>query len=360
MTICTRIGLGGQTLRVAGSLLFLFSLFIPAQLSAQVVVYDPVVRITPPAGWVEKQSWEVVQGSALPFYNKQEEAVAFVLGYFSPLSDFNGFRRTVGFGSTSIPVPIDDWPAEAARFSAMASDTLSVRVGHGNRALVGLSQKPGKYHYLGRRSLNGSILELAEWISKATLNDKAVRKLKLAPVFTKRRVHVVYGIAVFPETGTGYKFAAYRFASLAEGTSWIEPLLASVAPVKVQEQQAAENAGRVRELVANAFTHINDKDFSKANDAIKKAMDLSPDNPNGAALKGAMLNYQKRSQEAEAVLRIAASKHPENEEVHFQLGVAFLSLGKRDEAIHEFEAVQQISPVYPDIDQILAKAKFSP
>jgi len=39
----------------------------------------------------------------------------------------------------------------------------------------------------------------------------------------------------------------------------------------------------------------------------------------------------------------------------FNLGVAVLELGKKDEAVAEFKAVQRISPLYPEIDEVLNK-----
>jgi cytochrome c-type biogenesis protein CcmH/NrfG len=89
-------------------------------------------------------------------------------------------------------------------------------------------------------------------------------------------------------------------------------------------------------------TYIRQGDFSKAQDALDRAVLLEPNSPIPFILLGKVLLKQQDPVMAKMYLDKALAMDPRNYMTHTLLGQAYRSLGQASQASHEFQMAEQI------------------
>jgi predicted Zn-dependent protease len=98
--------------------------------------------------------------------------------------------------------------------------------------------------------------------------------------------------------------------------------------------------GPIYDRLGDAYMQKND--FEKAQDALNQALLLEPDATGPYILLGQVLLKEDNPATAAIYLKRAVQMDPENEFSHYLLGQAYRDLGKKQEAIGEFQASAKI------------------
>lgn len=319
-------------------------------------VYDRFMKITPPSDWVEKRSWELGDDRSLPFYSQSSEAVAFVFGFNRPLYR-TGFLGHLAQGDElkrRLEIELHGWPAEASRFYTMVSTGFSVSK-ESNTITVGPTFRAAQIHYLGKTKAGKAQLELVEYRSQDEIGEDQLRQLQLRPEFLHSHAQILFGQAVFPNR-RAYTLIACRFTT-QDGTDWITPLVTGITPLTKSEVPAAEQADDLRDTISDAAAYIVSGKFSLAEEKIKSALAIAPEDDNALALKSEIAFQKGSYKDAQLFAGRAAAINPSNDRAHFNLGMALWKLGERGDAIKEWESVQQLSVLYPQINNTLQQRR---
>jgi len=98
------------------------------------------------------------------------------------------------------------------------------------------------------------------------------------------------------------------------------------------------------------FVHLFRKEFEEAEAAAKKAIQLSPNYADGYGLLAFILNWRGKAEEAAHYIKKATIMNPYHTfDYPWNLGLAYYTLGRYDEATHAFEEALDKNPsaVYP-------------
>jgi tetratricopeptide (TPR) repeat protein len=109
--------------------------------------------------------------------------------------------------------------------------------------------------------------------------------------------------------------------------------------------------------LSHAAAIIQDHRYGPALALLETVLQQDPQNDNALMLQGeALLRVRKYSQ-AEAALRQAVTVNQNNDRAHFLLGAVLWEEKKHDEATAEWKLVQRISPLYPQIEEVLLQKR---
>jgi tetratricopeptide (TPR) repeat protein len=90
-------------------------------------------------------------------------------------------------------------------------------------------------------------------------------------------------------------------------------------------------------------TYLQKNQYEKAREALNRALLLEPDTTGPYILLGQVLLKQNNPTMAANYLQHAVQMDPRNKLSHFFLGQAYRTMGKKQDAIHEFETAEKIS-----------------
>lgn len=323
------------------------------------VLYDRYIRVKLPAEWRERRSWELGDDRSLPLYNPSTEAVVFVWGFDRPLYR-HGYIESLATGdrlSRRLEMDLSLWPAEASRYYAMVSGGFMMKTS-GHTVTVGPTLKPGQVRYLGRSKVGRAELDVVEYISETKVDAAFAAKYKLSPDLVGSQAQILFGQATFGRAPHGYTLIACRFNSQPEDTSWARDLLANVEPVGKSEQERAAAAEHMRDALSHAAAVIEDHRYAPALAQLHGILQQDPQNDNALMLQGQALLYQRKLADAEKSLRQAISINQNNDRAHFLLGAVLWEEKKHDQARAEWNLVQQMSPLYPQIEEVLLQKRM--
>jgi tetratricopeptide (TPR) repeat protein len=322
----------------------------------QQILYDRYIKVQLPSGWVEKRSWELGEDRSLPLYHPRMEAVAFLWGFDRPLYRA-GYIKSLATGDRlkrQLEIDLSRWPAESSRFYAMVSGGFAVR-SNKYAATVGPSLRPAEVRYRGNMKIAGAEMELIEYLSQPTVDQDFAAKYKLRSELVGSKAQIFFGQATF-EGRHGYTLIACRFTAQPD-IDWLKPLMENVGPLPKGELKKGEEAEWTRDAVSHALEVSADQRYKQALEQLEAALKVSPQDDNALTVKAEILSNTDHLDEAEKLLRQAIQLNAYNDRAHFSLASVLWGLEKKDEAISELEMVQQISPLYPRIDEVLAQKK---
>ena len=98
------------------------------------------------------------------------------------------------------------------------------------------------------------------------------------------------------------------------------------------------------------FVHLFRKEFEEAETAAKQAIQLSPNYADGYGLLAFILNWRGKAEEAAHYIKKATAMNPYHTfDYPWNLGLAYFTLGRYDEATHAFEEALEKNPsvLYP-------------
>jgi len=98
--------------------------------------------------------------------------------------------------------------------------------------------------------------------------------------------------------------------------------------------------GSVYDRLGDAYLQKNQ--YEKAREALNRALLLEPDTTGPYILLGQVLLKENNPTMAATYLQHAVQMDPRNKLTHFFLGQAYRAMGKKQNAIHEFEATEKI------------------
>ena len=323
------------------------------------VLYDRYIRVNVPAEWRERRSWELGEDRSLPLYNPATEAVLFVWGFDRPVYR-HGYIESLATGdrlSHRLEMDLSLWPAEASRYYAMVSGGFMMK-SSAHTVTLGPSLNPGQVHYLGRLKAGHAELDVVEFISAAKADQAFATKYKLRPELVGSQAQILFGQATFGHTTHGYTFVACRFTTQPQDSEWIQILLENIGPVGKGEQEQAAKTEHTRDVLSHAAAVIEDHRYAPALAQLHAVLLPDPQNDNALMLQGEALFYQRKLAEAEKSLRQAISANQNNDRAHFLLGAVLWEEKKNDQAIAEWNLVQQISPLYPQIEEVLLQKRM--
>lgn len=320
----------------------------------QPTVYDRYISVHVPAGWLEKRSWELGEDRSLPLYNPATGAVAFVWGFDRPAYRQGYIESLASDGRLSrrLEMDLSMWPAEAARYYAMVSGGFTMRA-TAHAVTVGPSLKPGTVHYLGKVKVGRAELDAVEYISDAKVDEAFTNKYRMSPEMAGRRAQIIFGQATFGHGTQGYTLVACRFISESEDAKWLDGLLENVEPVGASEREKGASAEQVRDELSHAAAVIADHRYAPALAVLQTVLQQDPQNDNAFMLQGEALLYMGKLGEAETALRQAITAAPNNDRAHFLLGAVLWEEKQHPAAMAEWALVQQLSPLYPQIEDVL-------
>jgi tetratricopeptide (TPR) repeat protein len=330
----------------------------PAAPSTQQALYDRYIQVNVPAEWQEKRSWELGEDRSLPLYNPRTDGVVFVWGFDRPLYR-DGYIESLAAGdrlSRRLEMDLSLWSAEASRYYAMVSGGFMMRAS-AHAVTVGPSLKPGEAHYLGKMKVGGAELDAVEYVSAGKVDQAFADKYKMKAELVGSQAQIVFGQATFGRGPQGYTLIACRFTSQPGDTSWLQPLLENVQPLSRKERQKGAAAERVRDELSHAAAVIQDQRYEAALAQIHRVLEQDAQNDNAFMLQGEALLHLGKTAEAEAALRQAVTMNPNNDRAHFLLGAALWEEKKNDQAMAEWRVVQQLSPLYPQIEEVLVQKR---
>ena len=330
----------------------------PSESGTPQVLYDRYIRVNVPAEWRERRSWELGEDRSLPLYNPATEAVLFVWGFDRPVYR-HGYIESLATGdrlSRRLEMDLSVWPAEASRYYAAVSGGFMMK-SRGHTVTVGPSLNPGQVHYLGRLKSGHAEVDVVEYISEAKVDQTFATKYKLRPELVGSQAQILFGQATFGHTAHGYTIIACRFAIQPENTDWIQKLLENIGPVGKREQEQAAAMEHTRDALSHAAAVIEDQRYAPALAQLHAVLQQDPQNDNALMLQGEALFYQRKLAEAEKSLRQAIGVNQNNDRAHFLLGAVLWEEKKNDQARAEWNLVQQISPLYPQIEEVLLQKR---
>jgi len=326
--------------------------------SPQQVLYDRYIRVSIPSGWEEKRSWELGDDRSLPLYNPATEAVVFVWGFDRPLYR-SGYIESLASGdrlSRRLEMDLSLWSAEASRYYAMVSGGFMMKAS-AHAVTLGPSLKPGEIHYLGKVKVGRAQLDLVEYISENKVDEAFATKYRMAPGMVGSRAQILLGQATFGHGPQGYTLVACRFTDQPEDTKWVQALLENVEQLGKAERERGAAAERVRDELSHAAAIIQDHRYGPALTLLEAVLQQDAQNDNAFMLQGEVLLRLRKVAEAEKALRSAVTVNQNNDRAHFLLGAALWEQKKHDEATAEWKLVQRISPLYPQIEEVLLQKR---
>ena len=326
--------------------------------SPQQVLYDRYMRISVPSGWEEKRSWELGDDRSLPLYNPTTEAVVFVWGFDRPLYR-SGYIESLASGdrlSRRLEMDLSLWSAEASRYYAMVSGGFMMKTS-AHAVTVGPSLRPGEVHYLGKVKVGRADLDMVEYISANKVDEAFATKYRMAPGMVGSRAQILLGQATFGHGPQGYTLVACRFTDQPEDAKWVQTLLENVEQLGKAEREKGVMAERIRDELSHAAAIIQDHRYGPALALLEAVLQQDPQNDNAFMLQGEALLRLRKFAEAEKALRQAVTINQNNERAHFVLGAALWEEKKHDEATAEWKLVQRISPLYPQIEEVLLQKR---
>lgn len=330
--------------------------------STQQLLYDRYIRVNVPAGWQEKRSWELGEDRSFPLYDPSSEAVVFLWGFDRPLYR-SGYVESLAVGdrlTRRLEMDLSLWPAEAARFYAMVSGGFMMEAS-AHSVTVGPSLKPGEVRHLGEIKVGRAKLDVVQYVSRAKVDEAFAAKFKMRPQLLGSQAQILFGQATFGRGPQGYTVIACRFTSQPEDTAWLKSLLENIQPVSKADRQKGAAAEHLRDQLSHAAAVIQDQRYGPALALLHGVLQQDPQNDNALTLQGEALLHLGKVKEAETGLRQALAINPNNDRAHFLLGAVLWEENKRDQALAEWEVVQRLSPLYPQIEEVLVqKRKLHP
>lgn len=324
----------------------------------QRVLYDRYIRVSLPAGWQERRSWELGDDRSLPLYNPATEAVVFVWGFDRPLYR-SGYIESLATGdrlSRRLEMDLSLWSAEASRYYAMVSGGFMMKTS-AHAVTLGPSLKPGEVHYLGKIKVGRAVLDAVEYISENKLDEAFATKYRMSPGMVGSRAQILLGQATFGHGPQGYTLVACRFTDQPEDTKWVQGLLENVEQLGKTEREQGVLAERIRDELSHAAAIIQDHRYGPALALLDAVLQQDPQNDNAFMLEGEALLRLRKFTEAETALRQAVAVNQNNDRAHFLLGAVLWEEKKHDEATGEWKLVQRISPLYPQIEEVLLQKR---
>jgi tetratricopeptide (TPR) repeat protein len=322
--------------------------------SDQQVLYDRYIKVTVPAEWQEKRSWELGEDRSLPLYNPNTEAVVFVWGFDRPPYR-SGYIESLASGdrlSRRLEMDLSLWSAEASRYYAMVSGGFMMR-STAHAVTVGPSLRPGEVHYLGKMKVGRAELDVVEYVSDAKVDKAFANKYKMRPELVGSRAQILFGQATFGHGTQGYTLVACRFTTQAGDTRWVQPLLENVESVGKAEREKGAAAEHIRDQLSHAEAVIQDHRYGQALAQLQAVLEQDPQNDNALILEGEALLHLRKLADAETALQQAIAVNPNSDRAHFLMGAVLWEEEKRDQAVAEWKLVQRISPLYPEIEEVL-------
>ena len=326
--------------------------------SAPLLLYDRYIRVNVPAEWQEKRSWELGEDRSLPLYNPSTEAVVFVWGFDRPLYR-HGYIESLASGdrlSRRLEMDLSLWSAEASRYYAMVSGGFMMRT-TAHAVTLGPSLKPGEVRYLGRMKAGRSELDLVEYISQTKVDEAFASKYKMRPELVGSRAQILFGQATFGHGTQGYTVIACRFINQDPDANWAQALLENVEPLDKEEREKGAVAERVRDELSHVAAVVQDHRYPLALAQLEAVLQQDHQNDNAFMLQGEALLHLQKLTEAEAALRQAVTVNQNNDRAHFLLGAVLWEEKKHDPATAEWKLVQRISPLYPQIEEVLLQKR---
>lgn len=325
---------------------------------AEQVLYDRYIKVSVPSQWQEKRSWELGEDRSLPLYNPATEAVVFVWGFDRPLYR-HGYIESLASGdrlSRRLEMDLSLWSAEASRYYAMVSGGFMMRT-TAHAVTLGPSLKPGEVHYLGRTKVGRAELDLVQYVSEAKVDETFATKYRMQPELVGSQAQILFGQATFSHGTRGYTVVACRFTTQPQDTRWVQPLLANLEPVGKTEREKGALAEQVRDELSHAAAVIQDRRYGPALAMLQAVLQQDPQNDNAFMLQGETLLRLHKLPEAETALRQAVAVNPNNDRAHFLLGSVLWEEKKHDQAMAEWRVVQKLSPLYPQIEEVLLQKR---
>jgi tetratricopeptide (TPR) repeat protein len=326
--------------------------------SPQQALYDRYIRLNIPAGWQEKRSWELGDDRSLPLYNPATEAVVFVWGFDRPLYR-NGYIESLASGdrlSRRLEMDLSLWSAEASRYYAMVSGGFMMKTS-AHAVTLGPSLKPGDVHYLGKIKVGRAALDAVEYISENKVDEGFATKYWMAPGMVGSRAQILLGQATFGHGPQGYTLVACRFTDQPDDTKWVQMLLQNVEQLGKAEREKGMMAERIRDELSHAAAIIQDHRYGPVLALLEAVLQQDPQNDNAFMLQGEAFLRLRKFGEAEKALRQAVTLNQNNDRAHFLLGGVLWEEKKYDEATAEWKLVQRISPLYPQIQEVLLQKR---
>jgi TolA-binding protein len=324
----------------------------------QQALYDRYIRVNVPAGWQEKRSWELGDDRSLPLYNPATEAVVFVWGFDRPLYR-SGYIESLASGdrlSRRLEMDLSLWSAEASRYYAMVSGGFMMKTS-AHAVTVGPSLKAGEVHYLGKVKVGRAELDAVEYISEKKVDEAFATKYRMAPATVGSRAQILLGQSTFGHGPQGYTLVACRFTDQPEDTKWVQSLLENVEQLGKSEREKGMMAERFRDELSHAAAIIQDHRYGPALALLDALLQQDPQNDNAFMLQGEALLRLRKVAEAEKALRQAVAVNQNNDRAHFLLGAVLWEEKKHDEASAEWKLVQRLSPLYPQIEEVLLQKR---
>ena len=323
-------------------------------LSSQPVLYDRYIKVTVPADWQEKRSWELGEDRSLPLYNPNTGAVVFVWGFDRPPYR-SGYIESLASGdrlSRRLEMDLSLWSAEASRYYAMVSGGFIMR-STAHAVTVGPSLRPGEVHHLGKLKTGRAELDVVEYVSDAKVDEAFANRYKMRPELVGSRAQILFGQATFGHGTEGYTLIACRFTTQPGDPRWVQPLLENVESVSKAEREKGAGAEHIRDQLSHAEAVIQDRRYGQALAQLQAVLQRDPQNDNALMLEGEALLHIRKLAGAETALQQAVAVNPNNDRAHFLLGAVLWEEKKHDQAMAEWKLVQRISPLYPEIEEVL-------
>ena len=324
----------------------------------QPVLYDRYIRVTVPSGWEEKRSWELGDDRSLPLYNPATQAVVFVWGFDRPLYR-SGYIESLASGdrlNRRLEMDLSLWSAEASRYYAMVSGGFMMKAS-AHAVTLGPSLKPGEVHYLGKVKAGRAQLEVVEYISESKVDEAFATKYRMLAATVGSRAQILLGQATFGHGPQGYTLVACRFTDQPEDTKWVQTILENVEQLGKSEREKGVMAERIRDELSHAAAIIQDHRYGPALALLEAVLQQEPQNDNAFMLQGETLLRLRKYTEAETALRSAVTVNQNNDRAHFLLGALLWEEKKHEEATAEWKLVQRISPLYPQIEEVLLQKR---
>ena len=326
--------------------------------SPQPVLYDRYIRVSVPSGWEEKRSWELGDDRSLPLYNPATQAVVFVWGFDRPLYR-SGYIESLASGdqlSRRLEMDLSLWSAEASRYYAMVSGGFMMKAS-ARAVTVGPSLRHGEVHYLGKVKLGRAQLDLVEYASESKVDEAFATKYRMMPAMVGSRAQILLGQATFGHGPQGYTLVACRFTDQPEDIKWLQALLENVEQLGKVEREKGMMAEHIRDELSHAAAIVQDHRYGPALAMLETVLQQDPQNDNAFMLQGETLLRLRKLAEAEAALRSAVTANQNNDRAHFLLGAVLWEEKKHEEATAEWKLVQRISPLYPQIEEVLLQKR---
>jgi tetratricopeptide (TPR) repeat protein len=222
---------------------------------------------------------------------------------------------------------------------------------------VGPALRHGEVHYLGKVKLGRAQLDLVEYVSESKVDEAFATKYRMVPAMVGSRAQILLGQATFGHGPQGYTLVACRFTDQPEDINWLQALLENVEQLGKAERERGAAAERVRDELSHVAAIIQDHRYSPALALLEAVLQQDPQNDNALMLQGETLLRLRKFAEAEKALRSAVMLNQNNDRAHFLLGAVLWEQKKHDEATAEWKLVQRISPLYPQIEEVLLQKR---